>query len=274
MGVVLGAAEGRKTALRSLLFGAVALGCGAYQAGNLLGAMAGLSLLWDGGAYWLLLLVALAAILLWSGSTRLITRSLAIIVALMGVVFFAVGARVEVAAHAWWQGLMPQVQSNNVLLVMGLIGTTIVPYNLFLGSGLKHAQTLGEMRAGLLLAIVIGGGITLAIMLTGTSLAEETFSFPALAAALDQRFPGYGRSLLGLGLFAAGFSSAITAPLLLLGRTEPFGTCETSMGRQGALFSTDLGRCVVGRVDIRLDERTTHSCHHRHRPPTVSSCRW
>jgi Mn2+/Fe2+ NRAMP family transporter len=211
LGEIIGSnSSGRR--LGWLLFLAIALGCGAYQAGNLLGALAGLQLLGDWSKWWLLLLGGIATLLLWSGNTKLITRSLAFIVALMGFVFCWVALGTTTTSTDWVSGLIPTINDDSALLVIGLIGTTIVPYNLFLASGLSKGQTLKEMRFGLLTAILIGGLITLAIMLTGTNVVGE-FSFDKLGTALDERLAGKGRILLGLGLFTAGLSSAITAPL-------------------------------------------------------------
>lgn len=214
-GLPLGEIIGRDTKgqqLGWLLFGAIALGCGAYQAGNLLGALAGLQLLGDYSKWWLLLLGGIASLLLWSGNTKIITRSLAFIVALMGVVFCWVALGTKTNTSDWINGLTPAVDDSSALLVIGLIGTTIVPYNLFLASGLSKGQNLKEMRFGLLTAILIGGAITLAIIVSGTNVVGE-FSFDNLGVALDSRLAGKGSSLLGLGLFSAGLSSAITAPL-------------------------------------------------------------
>ena len=45
--------------------------------------------------------------------------------------------------------LVPRLPAGSGLLVLGLVGTTVVPYNLFLGSGLARGQQLGELRFGL-----------------------------------------------------------------------------------------------------------------------------
>lgn len=196
----------------TILFAVIALGCGAYQAGNFLGALAGLQLLGDVSKWWLLLLGGVGAGILWTGNTTIITRSLAFIVALMGVVFCWVAFGADTEAVEWLAGLVPRVEEDAIVLVIGLIGTTIVPYNLFLASGLSKGQGLQEMRFGLVLAILIGGLITLAILLTGTMVQGE-FSFVGLAEVLDTRLSQKGSLLLGIGLFTAGLSSAITAPL-------------------------------------------------------------
>lgn len=251
LGEIIGA-ENRKWNI--FLFGAVALGCGAYQAGNLLGALAGLQLLGEVSKWWLVLLGVFAGGLLWSGSTKVITRSLAFIVALMGIVFVWVAFGAETLPQEWLAGLIPKVEEGSALLVVGLIGTTIVPYNLFLASGLSQGQDLKEMRTGLLLAIVIGGGITLAILLSGT-LVKGAFGFPELAAALDERLMGRGSLLLGIGLFTAGLSSAITAPLAaaiagqsLVGKSRP------EWGYRGRYFRFTWGIILLAGLLFALTD--------------------
>ncbi|RMF03991.1 MAG: divalent metal cation transporter [Bacteroidetes bacterium] len=206
--------------LAAFLFMVIALGCGAYQMGNLLGAMAGLELLgWQ--SPWLLLSLGLvAALLLYTGNIQTITRSLALIVAVLGIVFCWAALGAAFSWSAVWSGLHIRITDQSALLAISLIGTTIVPYNLFLASGLSRGQSLPDMRWGIGLAVLIGGLITLAILLTGTQVHGE-FSFAGLANALHQRLGTAGGPLLTIGLFAAGFSSAITAPLAaaITGRT-------------------------------------------------------
>ena len=198
--------------LRWLLFGAIALGCGAYEAGNLLGALAGIRLLAPAASYWAVALALVAGALLWSGHYGRITTLLGIAVGLMGLSFAWVALGSPVQATDWLAGLKPSLPAGSHLLVVGLIGTTIVPYNLFLASGLRHRQSLTDMRWGIALSVLIGGGITLAILLAGTQVSG-TFSFEALSAAVALRLGPAGPALFALGLFAAGFTSAITAPL-------------------------------------------------------------
>jgi manganese transport protein len=200
--------------LRIALFLAVAFGCAAYQAGNLLGALSGLELLGDIHYYGaILLLGSIAFMLLWWGNIRHISTFLALIVAGMGLTFFWVALQSpvslqEVVTHSF----QVQFPKGSSLLIIGLIGTTIVPYNLFLASGISHSQSLGEMRWGLITSILLGGIISAAVVVVGTEITG-TFSFPALATALSERLGSWGGTFFGLGLFVAGLSSAITAPL-------------------------------------------------------------
>jgi Mn2+/Fe2+ NRAMP family transporter len=88
----------------------------------------------------------------------------------------------------------------------------VVPYNLFLGSGLARGQTLGDFRFGLAVAILIGGLISMGVLVVGAAVTPP-FEFSRLSAVLAERLGPWARYLFAGGLFAAGLSSAVTAPL-------------------------------------------------------------
>ncbi|TXF90628.1 divalent metal cation transporter [Neolewinella aurantiaca] len=228
LGQVLGH-RGRWLAI--ICFGAVLLGCMAYQAGNLLGALSGAQLLVPVHRLWVLLLGAAAFAVLWKGDTKIIARALSAIVVLMGVVFV-------VSASLLLVGDGPLTGSETVTsaTIIGLVGTTIVPYNFFLAAGLSKGQTLGEMRMGLAGSFLVGGIITISIILVG-SVAVSFSSFADLARTLDASLGGLSKVVLGFGLFAAGFSSAVTAPLAaaLAGR-ELLGRKETDFANTSLWF--------------------------------------
>lgn len=195
------------------LFIAVALGCAAYEAGNILGAVAGFQLVTTLSATKLTALIVLfAAFFLWNGNIKLIANLLGGIVAVMGLAFLILAFQIDLnIGEVIGNGLIPSIPEGSALLVIGLIGTTIVPYNIFLGSGIGQGQTIKEMRFGLSIAILLGGIISMAIMLVGTQLVGEV-SFNNMAIALQEVGGEHAGKLLGTGLFAAGLTSAITAP--------------------------------------------------------------
>ena len=197
-----------------MVFIALTFGCAAYEAGNLLGALSGLGLFLDIPRPILTgILGGIATALLWSGNFQLIARLMGGLVAVMGVAFLYVAFYTPLSTEEMLQGAwIPSFPPGSALLTIGLIGTTIVPYNLFLGSGIGQGQEIKEMRLGISLAVLIGGLISVAILLGGTQVEGE-YSFESLSLALENRLGNLGKALFGLGLFAAGFSSAITAPL-------------------------------------------------------------
>jgi len=203
-----------------LVLGAIVLGCAAYQAGNLLGAVSGVTVglarSGGGGAWASVLTVALAgaaALLLWLARTVTVARLMGLVVAVMGIAFVVTAVVLRPSPGALLRGLTaPTLPAGAGLLVLGLVGTTVVPYNLFLGSGLARGQRLSEVRFGLAVAVVLGGVISMAVLVVGSAVPAP-FEFEALARALSGRLGAWARVSFAAGLFCAGFSSAITAPL-------------------------------------------------------------
>lgn len=200
-----------------LVGGAVLLGCAAYEAGNILGGAAGTMLALDLPRDVVTVILALAAgSLLLAGSPQVVARLMAIFVALMGAGFLAVAISLSPPLSPVLAGLVPHPGFADdpaaLLGVLALVGTTVVPYNLFLGAALARGQNLREMRFGLAVSVGIGVLITSAILIVGTALAGA-FSFEALGDTLASELGAWARTGFGIGLLAAGISSAVTAPL-------------------------------------------------------------
>jgi Mn2+/Fe2+ NRAMP family transporter len=206
---------------------AIGLGNAAYEAGNIAGASLGLQEIsgMEGG-FWALLVGALAAALLASGEYRLIERVLVAMVLLMSVVFLLTLAMVKPPLGSLFAGLLvPSLPTGSLLTVIALIGTTVVPYNLFLhasavqekwGDEVDTEVALRQSRWDTGLSIGLGGLITLAVM--GTSAAAfhsggGEFSAGNMASQLEPLLGASARYFFAAGLFAAGISSAVTAPL-------------------------------------------------------------
>ncbi len=195
-----------------LLAAGVILGCAAYEAGNILGAVAGLNLIVDAPSWLLSIVIGVSAyFLLAVKNVSLLPRLLGLIVFILGFAFLLVSfqalqAPLEVVKNA----VVPNFPTNSALVITGLIGTTIVPYNLFLGSGIGQGQSISEMRQGIIMAVIIGGLISMSIVLSGT-LIEGEFGFQNAGRVLGQRVGNWGESLFAVGLFGAGFTSVVTA---------------------------------------------------------------
>ncbi len=154
-----------------------------------------------------------AAALLATGNTRWIARSLGALVALMGIAFLLTAVRLGPDFGALLAGLLvPRMPAGSMILVLGLVGTTVVPYNLFLGSALARDHDLGEMRWGLTLAIIGGGLISLGVLVVGSALGGG-LEYERLAEILTDRLGHGAEWSLAVGLFGAGLTSAVTAPL-------------------------------------------------------------
>ncbi len=231
-----------------LVVGGVIVGCAAYEAGNLLGAVAGVDLLGletaPGAGVAAALLGGVAALLLWFRPPEAVARTLALLVGVMGVAFLWCAVSLNPVPGDLLAGLLrPRLPEGSSLLALGLVGTTVVPYNLFLGSGLARGR-LAETRFGIAVAVLLGGAISMAVVVVGTAMAAP-MTFHGLSEVLGERLGPWAQGLLGGGLLAAGLSSAITAPLAaaLTARGLVGGEGTGEWSRKGWKY-----RCVWGGV--------------------------
>ncbi len=207
-----------KSLVLFLVIGAIVLGSAAYETGNILGSMAGLGLMLDVPQYILVTAIGILAFIALSlRSVQTIAKVMGGVVFLMGIAFITTAILLKPSASDILKGIfIPTVPASSGagLLILGIIGTTVVPYDLFLGSGvLDKSQEIKEMRFGLTTAIILGGLISMAIMTVGTVIEGE-FTYDALVVALSEKIGQYAVYVFGFGMFAAGFSSSITAPLV------------------------------------------------------------
>ncbi|MEE8520275.1 MAG: Nramp family divalent metal transporter [Gemmatimonadota bacterium] len=231
----------------ALVIGAIVLGNAAYQTGNLLGGALGIAQLVGGSrSVWGSLLGLAAFVLLWSGRYRWIERVLVAMVAIMGAVFFATAIAVRADPASLARGLVPTgfADPDAMLVALGLVGTTVVPYNLFLHASAVRERWSGEAdlvkaRIDTVLSVTLGGLISIAVLLTAAALPAgltQVGGAADMARALEPLLGRWAGTFFAVGLLAAGFSSAITAPL-----AAAYATCGV-MG-----WSSDLrGRAARG----------------------------
>jgi Mn2+/Fe2+ NRAMP family transporter len=199
--------------LQWIIGGGVVFGCAAYEAGNILGAVAGLNLATGFNQVFLTCIIFCVVLLvLWFGRPQWISHLMIGLVAIMGISFLALALSIDFTfAEVIAAVINIKIPPQSEMVTLGLVGTTIVPYALFLGSGISKGQTIPLMRVGLTISILIGGFITATILVAGTTVADFS-SFPVLASTFENKLGSVGFYALAFGLFAAGFSSAITAP--------------------------------------------------------------
>lgn len=205
-----------------LIFSAIVIGNIAYEAGNISGASLGLSALLGQKTlpFLPLFIGTISALLLFIGSYKLLEKVLVGLVLAMSLSFFITALLTQPSFGEVLSGLFtPQVSSQNLLMVIGLIGTTVVPYNLFLHASLvkevwHHPNELKLVKQDTLISVGFGGVISMAIIICAASIqGSNVESLLDLAKGLNPLFGTFSTLFLGIGLFAAGITSAITAPL-------------------------------------------------------------
>ena len=213
----------------ALVFSAIVVGNAAYEGGNLSGAVLGIQAWFSNdlsdaalvGMALPLIMGAFAFAVLYHGHFNVIERLLMGLVGLMSMVFLTT---MGMSNPDWSEVLrgfiIPSIPAGEWLLVVGLVGTTVVPYNLFLHASVVQEHYAGpeelpDLRRENATAIILGGVISISIVITSAANVQGTGirSVMDMAQALEPLLGAWAPYVLGIGLFAAGISSAITAPL-------------------------------------------------------------
>ena len=239
-----------------LILIAILIGNSAYQTGNILGAASGIEAIIpagnsdlstnasasadsaigrsDGPASYRFIIVSLIATVtlavIWVGRIDLLQKILTLCVALMSCLFLYSAI---VSQPQWSQiavGFIPRIPSGSEWFVIGIIGTTVVPYNLFLHTS-AAAQQWGKSgtnddtesaikysRLDTTLSVVLGGLVTCAILVTASVAFHNTETDAGIgglniAKQLEPALGSASKFIFSMGLFAAGLTSAITAPV-------------------------------------------------------------
>lgn len=205
-----------------LVFAAIIIGNAAYEAGNISGAVLGISGVFGSTILWPLIIGVCSFAILFIGKFKIIERILIGLVLIMSVVFILTAIVVKPDFSAIFSGLViPSFTSENQLAILALIGTTVVPYNLFLHASSvsqkwKKKEDLSDLRTENGVAIGVGGLISMAIVITSAATLFGTggiSNMSEMATQLEPLLGSWAKYFLAMGLFAAGISSSITAPL-------------------------------------------------------------
>ncbi|ACT57876.1 Nramp family divalent metal transporter [Hirschia baltica] len=215
-----------KIASAILVFAALAIGNAAYEAGNLAGGALGIEAIFGEASpdrrIFILALAALAAGLLLHGKYKLLERILVMLVLIMSAAFLIAAIMVRPDFRALFNGLIPSIPEGGLLTAIALIGTTIVPYNLFLHAAAARERWHGEndvqsARTDTLVSIGLGGLVSILILTTAAATmfgSDLVVSNAAdLARSIEPAFGEAAKYLVGTGLLAAGLTSSITAPM-------------------------------------------------------------
>ena len=214
-----------KLCLAALLIAAIFIGNAAYEAGNLSGALLGLKGLLGTTTFTVygvdvlpLLLGAVVAYLLLKGDLKWLKHLLVAIVVLMSISFLITAALTQPKLWEVLQGLfVPRINTDELLTIIGLLGTTVVPYNLFLHAAMVAESPnlpFKELQRDTLVAVGLGGVVSLCIIIAAASIQGNSLANAAdLGEALAPLYGSAAPVFMQFGFFAAGLTSALTAPM-------------------------------------------------------------
>ncbi len=207
---------------------AIGLGNAAYESGNISGSNLGLQIFWESPVFQIgdvslqsgnFLLGIFALALLWLGTYKTLERVLVGLVIFMSFAFIITAFLTKPDWSLVFKGFVPSINPAELTTIVALIGTTVVPYNLFLYASLaknrwEDPRQLAWMRKDIGISIILGGLVSMAILMVGAAnISGEISNAIDVSKGLEPVFGSYAKYLMGFGLLAAGLTSSITAPL-------------------------------------------------------------
>jgi NRAMP (natural resistance-associated macrophage protein)-like metal ion transporter len=212
-----------------LILSAIVVGNASYEAGNISGGILGLETMFGKSVFTIgtisvnlmsLVIGVIAFVLLYIGNYKFLEKALISLVLIMSISFLITAIVTKPNILEILKGLfIPKFPEKSLLTVIGLIGTTVVPYNLFLHASLvkerwHKSDDLKLARKDTIVSIILGGLVSMAIIVSAAAIPFGDISNAAdLAKGLAPLYGEFAKYFLALGLFAAGITSAITAPL-------------------------------------------------------------
>ena len=191
---------------------AVGISCFAFQAGNEIGASAGLQDI-TGMPQWVsALIIGVIALIAALASNKVLETIMQVFVSVMGVLFLVTAIAVAPNLGKVVTGLVPVIPEGGLMNTMALIGTTLIGMNLILHSITSQGKytsldQLPDARFDIRFNIIIGIIITSGTVLYGTGTSVNgalTFT-----KSLEPVLGSWARVVGDIGLLAAGLSSAI-----------------------------------------------------------------
>jgi Mn2+/Fe2+ NRAMP family transporter len=221
--------KGLRMFVLGLIIVAILIGNSAYEAGNISGGALGLDAIIPNTQITLgatsfssinLVIGAIAFILLYLGSYKILEKALVSLVIIMSLSFVITAILTKPDLAALFNGLfIPKQPSESIFTIIALIGTTVVPYNLFLHASVVREKwhspsDLPKVRKDTFISIGLGGLVSIAIVVSAAAMqGTQVLGATDLAKGLEPLYGTWAKYFIGIALFAAGITSAITAPM-------------------------------------------------------------
>lgn len=216
-----------KIAMIALIVTAIGIGGAAYAGGDTTGTALALSGV-TGLPVPVLsgIIAAVIVLVLLTGSYKIIEAFMSVLVVILMGLFLVTAVAVKPDIGAVLHGMfVPGIPGGAAVTAVALVGTTVVPYNVFLHSNLVREKwgtepqslALKKARVDNAVSITMGGVITLAILTTAaTVMFSQGLTAESAADMAEPLRPMLGDAapwVLAIGLFAAGMTSAVAGPL-------------------------------------------------------------
>ena len=205
-----------------VILAAIVIGNAAYEAGNISGASLGMEAVFGsrGLAVYPLIIGIFAFILLYLGSYKMLEKVFMGLVGLMSLSFIITVVITRPDIKEIFRGLfLPAIPDQSLLTILAIIGTTVVPYNLFLHANLvkekwSSISDLDSAKQDTMISVFLGGLVSMCVIIAAASIPSKNITNALeMAKGLEPLYGSTARYFMGIGLMAAGITSAVTAPL-------------------------------------------------------------
>lgn len=218
---------GDKPVIRKIMAAVIAfsitLGGMAYMGGDLTGTAMGVSSITGipsniVAAVWgccILIIINISDDIL-----KTLMKLLSVTVTVMAVVFTATMIITKPDMGEIFKGMIPTIPHGSALTCVAMIGTTVVPYNMFIHATSSRRtwsdpKQLPLSRFDTTITMIIGGIITAAIMISAGTVIRgvEVTSAADMAGSLEPLLGRFAKPFLAIGMIAAGVSASTGTPL-------------------------------------------------------------
>ena len=147
--------------------------------------------------------------------TELLGIGLGLVVISMVILFLIVVCILGTDRIAFAHDLYPNFPHGSSNVVLSLVGTTSIGFNLFLGSSMAEGKKLGPSQRGIAFSTASALLISVLILMVGdgATATKRKFDIPILSDLIEATVGVAGRWIFGFGFIAAALSSMCTVPL-------------------------------------------------------------
>ena len=216
-----------KNSAITLVLSAIVIGNAAYEAGNISGSVLGIesvlgeTVLNVGSFsinYFSVLVGVIAFVLLYIGNYKILEQTLISLVIFMSIAFVITAVMTKPnVSEILKNTFIPKFPKGSLLTIIGLIGKTVVPYNLFLHASLvkekwQNKSDLQYARKDLIIAVVLGGLVSMCIIISAAAIQIHQITNAAdLAKGLEPLFGSFAKYFLAIAssFIGSNFSKPI-----------------------------------------------------------------
>lgn len=221
-----------------VISGAVFIGNTLYQCNNYGGGVVAVYSLppveetveWRVGC--VLVFTLIVSSLLYLDKTDNLSFALGVLMMGMIALFWIVNAKLGLDWQRFGWGLLPSFPANSANLIISLVGTTSIGFNIFLGSFLAEGENLGKAQRGIAFAVMASLVVSVLIMIIGDGVEKvedqdgSAFTILYMADLIEEAVGIPGLWVFGIGFIAAAISSVITVALAAA------LTCDSMLGER------------------------------------------